>query len=287
MGAHLIRTASTWQNAWQYKCCHSNLPPASPPSTDIITSQSVLRYGAWNGNQSFRCYSQTCTKVIFPLLVVTWFSTRLKTSVLKTGFPMPSHSKLDAPAVSLYQNSQQAPSTTVSTNTPSLVELLNIPSWKGPVRIIESNSNPGSTQPPHSSVSLTSTQHRRKAPCELRMLRKKPSTKSMAEAPSSPQWQSSTPWKYFRRKLYYFEPKVPVKDHCFPFSRPLRKGLRYKGHSYQGSQDKKDASSYRIKGTWEAHIKQVIKDLAMTTWTGALESKIDLKKILPLCNRCL
>lgn len=42
-----------------------------------------------------------------------------------------------------------------------------------------------------------------------------------------------------------------------------------------------------VKGTWETHITQVIKDLAMTTWSEALESQTDLKKILPLCNCCL
>lgn len=40
----------------------------------------------------------------------------------------------------------------------------------------------------------------------------------------------------------------------------------------------------RVKGTWETYITEAIKHLAMTTWSEALESQTDLKKILPLCD---
>lgn len=42
-----------------------------------------------------------------------------------------------------------------------------------------------------------------------------------------------------------------------------------------------------VKGTWEKSMVQIIKDLVITTWSEALESQTDLKKILPLCNCCL
>lgn len=65
----IILYLDPWVHTWLGLQAHDKMPgstnaaiPISPPSTDIITSQSVLRYGAWNGNQSFRCYSQTCTR---------------------------------------------------------------------------------------------------------------------------------------------------------------------------------------------------------------------------------